>query len=143
VLHALSSYPSSLDHSNYVWRGLQIVKLLIMQFSPTSRHIITLLFIYFPQCALNEERREITLFIIKISLRCYAWLCWYGFFFVPSIFHATTSCTSLDRLSAIAGSRIWAVPLLHSLCCFLYNTAFIICSVAFVARSEVFGIEIK
>jgi hypothetical protein len=33
-----SSFPTSFDHSNYVWRGVQIMKLLIMQFSPISRH---------------------------------------------------------------------------------------------------------
>jgi hypothetical protein len=30
------SHPPSFDHSNYVWRGAQVMKLLIVQFSPTS-----------------------------------------------------------------------------------------------------------
>jgi hypothetical protein len=30
------SHPSSLDHSNYTWRRVQVMKLLIMQFSPTA-----------------------------------------------------------------------------------------------------------
>jgi hypothetical protein len=30
------SHPPSLDHSNYVWRGVQVMKFLIMQFSPIS-----------------------------------------------------------------------------------------------------------
>jgi hypothetical protein len=30
------------SHSNYVWRGVQVMKLLIMQFPPISRHFILL-----------------------------------------------------------------------------------------------------
>jgi hypothetical protein len=30
------SHPPWLDHSNYVWRGVQVMKLFIMQFSPVS-----------------------------------------------------------------------------------------------------------
>jgi hypothetical protein len=32
------SHPLWLDLSNYIWRGAQVIKLLIMQFSPVSRH---------------------------------------------------------------------------------------------------------
>jgi hypothetical protein len=39
VLHALPSHPLWLDHSNYVWRGVQVMKLLIMQFSPSPANI--------------------------------------------------------------------------------------------------------
>jgi hypothetical protein len=35
------SHPPLLDHSNYTWRRVQVVKLLIMQFSPTFRHLIS------------------------------------------------------------------------------------------------------
>jgi hypothetical protein len=31
-----------LDHSNYVWRGVQVMKLLVMQFCPISRHFTSL-----------------------------------------------------------------------------------------------------
>jgi hypothetical protein len=34
------SHPSRLDHSNYTWRTIQITNLLVMQFSPPSRHFI-------------------------------------------------------------------------------------------------------
>jgi hypothetical protein len=34
------SHPPWLNHSNYVWRGAQVMKLLIMQFPPISRHFI-------------------------------------------------------------------------------------------------------
>jgi hypothetical protein len=34
------SHPPWLDHS--VWLGVQVMKLLIIQFSPTSRHFISL-----------------------------------------------------------------------------------------------------
>jgi hypothetical protein len=33
------SHPPSLDHSNYVWRGVLVMKVLIMQFPPISCHI--------------------------------------------------------------------------------------------------------
>jgi hypothetical protein len=36
------SHPPLLDDSNYIWRRVQVMKLLIMQFSPTSRHFISL-----------------------------------------------------------------------------------------------------
>jgi hypothetical protein len=34
--------PSRLDHSNYTWRRVQITMLLVIQFSPFSRHLIHL-----------------------------------------------------------------------------------------------------
>jgi hypothetical protein len=36
------SLPPLLDHSTYTWRRVQVTKLLIMQFSPTSCHFISL-----------------------------------------------------------------------------------------------------
>jgi hypothetical protein len=35
------SHTPWLDHSNYTWRRVQVMKLLIMQLSPTSRHFIS------------------------------------------------------------------------------------------------------
>jgi hypothetical protein len=35
------SHPPSRDHSNYTWRRVQVMKLLIMQFFPTSYHFIS------------------------------------------------------------------------------------------------------
>jgi hypothetical protein len=35
------SHSPWLDHSNYVWRGVQVMKLLIMQFSPISRRFMS------------------------------------------------------------------------------------------------------
>jgi hypothetical protein len=43
------SNPPWLDHSNYTWRRVQVMKLLIMQFSPTSHHFIPLRSKYCPQ----------------------------------------------------------------------------------------------
>jgi hypothetical protein len=34
------AYVIHLDNSNYNWRSVQVMKLLIMQFSPTSCHFI-------------------------------------------------------------------------------------------------------
>jgi hypothetical protein len=42
------SRPPWLDHSNYTWRRVQVMKLLSMQFSPTSRHFISLRSKYCP-----------------------------------------------------------------------------------------------
>jgi hypothetical protein len=36
------SQPPRLDHSNYTWRTVQVMQLLIIQFSPTSCHFISL-----------------------------------------------------------------------------------------------------
>jgi hypothetical protein len=43
------SHPPWLDHSNYVWRRVQIMKLLIMQFSLASCHFISFWSKYSPQ----------------------------------------------------------------------------------------------
>jgi hypothetical protein len=56
VLHAPPIHPSWLDHSNYyTWRRVQYMKLLIMQFSPTSCHFITLWFKYSRHITLVSE----------------------------------------------------------------------------------------
>lgn len=49
VLHACPSRSLSRDHSNYVRRRLQVMKLLVMTFSPTSYHFFRLLSKYSPQ----------------------------------------------------------------------------------------------
>jgi hypothetical protein len=43
------SHPPWLNHSNYIWGGVQFMKLLIMQLSPISCHLISLRTRYFPQ----------------------------------------------------------------------------------------------
>jgi hypothetical protein len=43
------SHPPLLDRSNYTWRRVQVMKLPIMQFSPTSCHFISLRSKYSPQ----------------------------------------------------------------------------------------------
>jgi hypothetical protein len=42
VLLPCPSHPLCLGHSNYTWWWVQVMKLLTMQFSPTSYHFITL-----------------------------------------------------------------------------------------------------
>jgi hypothetical protein len=49
VLYARPSHPPRLDYSNYTLRRVQITKLLIMQFSSFSRHLIPLQSKYPPQ----------------------------------------------------------------------------------------------
>jgi hypothetical protein len=43
------SHPPWLDYSNYTWRRVQVMKYLIMQFSSTSHHFISLRYKYSPQ----------------------------------------------------------------------------------------------
>jgi hypothetical protein len=43
------SHPPSLDNSNYTWQTVQVMKLIIMQFSPTSYQFIPLWLRYSPQ----------------------------------------------------------------------------------------------
>jgi hypothetical protein len=43
------SHPPWLDHPNYTWRRVQVMKLLIMLFSATSCHFISLRSKYSPQ----------------------------------------------------------------------------------------------
>jgi hypothetical protein len=37
-----SSHTSRLDYSNYTWRRVQIMKFLVMHFSPLSCHLLSL-----------------------------------------------------------------------------------------------------
>jgi hypothetical protein len=46
---ARPSHPPQLDHSNYTLRRVQIMKLLVIQFSPFFRHLIPLRSKYPPQ----------------------------------------------------------------------------------------------
>jgi hypothetical protein len=43
------SHSPSLDHSNYIWQRVQVMKLLIMQFSPPSCYFVPLRSKYPPQ----------------------------------------------------------------------------------------------
>jgi hypothetical protein len=49
------SYLSLLDNSNYTWQTVQVMKLLIMQFSVTSYHFITLRSKYSPRHPVLEH----------------------------------------------------------------------------------------
>jgi hypothetical protein len=49
VLHALPTSSPWLHHSDYIWGRVQTMKLLIMQFSPTTCHFIPLRSKYSPQ----------------------------------------------------------------------------------------------
>jgi hypothetical protein len=40
VVHACPSNPPWLDHSNYIWRRVQDIKVLIMKYSPASYYFI-------------------------------------------------------------------------------------------------------
>jgi hypothetical protein len=46
---ASQSHPLRLDYSTYTWRRVQIEKLLVMQLSPSTRHLIPLRSKYRPQ----------------------------------------------------------------------------------------------
>jgi hypothetical protein len=51
------SHPSLLDHSNYVWRAVQVIKLLVMQFPPISHHFTPLRSKYSPQHPVFKHRQ--------------------------------------------------------------------------------------
>jgi hypothetical protein len=49
------SHPPCLDHSNYTWRRVQVMNLLIMQFSSISYHFISLRSKYSSQCLILRQ----------------------------------------------------------------------------------------
>jgi hypothetical protein len=53
------SHPPWLDHSNTIWRRVQVMKLLIMQFSPTSCHLIPTKSKFGDKCGNNEKKHDI------------------------------------------------------------------------------------
>jgi hypothetical protein len=53
MLHSLPSHPPWFCHRNNVWWSTQVMKLLIMQSSSASRHILPLGFKYSPQHPYN------------------------------------------------------------------------------------------
>jgi hypothetical protein len=55
------SHPHWLDHFNYMWRRVQIVRLLIMQVSLTSYHFIPLRSEYFPRHPVLKQTRSMLL----------------------------------------------------------------------------------
>jgi hypothetical protein len=58
-LWELYATPNSLpltDHSNYIWRRVQVLKLLIKQFSPVSSHFSPLLLKYSQQPVLSHPQ---------------------------------------------------------------------------------------
>jgi hypothetical protein len=74
VLHA-QHWP---DHSNYTWRRVQIMKLLIMQFSPTSVEIYFLKYFQFLAVTFSKFRFFSVYTIFQKSWRggrCLAYSC--------------------------------------------------------------------
>jgi hypothetical protein len=55
------SRPPWLDHFNYTWRRVQVMKLLIMQYLPTSRHFISLPSKYSPHHLVLEHPQSMYL----------------------------------------------------------------------------------
>jgi hypothetical protein len=55
------SHPSLLGHSNYIWRRVQVMKLLITRFSQISRHFISLRSKYSPQHPVLKHLRSMFL----------------------------------------------------------------------------------
>jgi hypothetical protein len=50
-------HPPWLDHSNFIWRTVQVVKLLIMQFSPMFYHFIPLRSKYSPRHPVSPSKK--------------------------------------------------------------------------------------
>jgi hypothetical protein len=68
------SHPPWLDHSNYTWRRVQVMKLLIMQFSPTSCHFISLRSKYSPQHPVLKRPQSVCLLWCLTKQYNYCWL---------------------------------------------------------------------
>jgi hypothetical protein len=54
-------HPPWRDHSSYVWLGAQVMKILNVHCSPTSRHFISLLSKYSPQHPVLKHFRSMSL----------------------------------------------------------------------------------
>jgi hypothetical protein len=61
------SHSPWLDHSIYVWRGVQVMKLIIMQFPSISRHIIPLWSKYSPQHSVLKHPQSMFLNVKRPS----------------------------------------------------------------------------
>jgi hypothetical protein len=57
-LHTFLFSPIRLDNSNYTWRRVQIMRLLVIQLSPPSRHFITL-----PSILLNTLSQTLSVYV--------------------------------------------------------------------------------
>jgi hypothetical protein len=121
------SHPPSLDYSNYTWRRIQVMKLLIMQSSPTSRH-------FGPNILLN------TLFSNTLSLCSYrevrdkvshSYRTTGKNINIKSNLHITCSCpygksalkchtSSSSGLPVTVVERIWCRFALTLCCCFKF-----------------------
>jgi hypothetical protein len=63
-----SPHPRPLYNSNYTWRRVQIMKLLVMQLSPPSRHSIPLWSKYSPQYPVKIALYKSSLLQSRISV---------------------------------------------------------------------------
>jgi hypothetical protein len=76
------SNSSSLDHSNYTWRRVHVMKLLIMQVSPNICHFIPLRSKYFPQHTVHTHSQSMLKFPSPYIKNIQQWLCvqtWFTF----------------------------------------------------------------
>jgi hypothetical protein len=55
------SHPPRLDYSNHIWQRVQIMKLLLMQFSPSYCHFIPLWSKYPPQHNVLKHPQSLSL----------------------------------------------------------------------------------
>jgi hypothetical protein len=58
------SHPNWLDHSNYIWQRVQVMKLLITQFSPTSYYFICH---YLLAAQFNDNLHEISTILTSLN----------------------------------------------------------------------------
>jgi hypothetical protein len=89
---ACPSHPHSLDHSDYTRRRVQVMKLFIMQFSPTSHHFSSYIFpVYICKHSKTSERHETEVweapFNMKVAMKRKIYV---NYFF--SYFHQISFC---------------------------------------------------
>jgi hypothetical protein len=60
------SHPPWLDHTNYAWRRVKVMKLLIMKFSPSSCHYISLWPKYSPLHPVLKHPHQMNPILLKV-----------------------------------------------------------------------------
>jgi hypothetical protein len=109
------SQPTSLDHSNYIWRRVQFMKILIMQFSPPSRHLLFLRSKY-SQCPVLKHS-QFMFFKVKQSVT-HIQNCWQNYHSDYSNFYVFELQT---RIRNVLGGMVADITRIQSLLNFLLN----------------------
>jgi hypothetical protein len=101
------SHPFWLDHTNYVWRGVQVMKLLVMQFPSISRHFISIRSKYIFSCAIKMS---------SFLMSCLSELNYWYVTVFSFIAEFLNSCTSWTLCSFAHNIILFTVRLWYGAC---------------------------